>query len=187
MIGSSPYIPKGRLYPRYLTWKTEAECGVHMKKIPITKAGYEKIKKELDHLKTVTMQENIRDIEVARGHGDLSENAEYTAAKERQTFIHSKIQELETNLASCDVIDISNLKTDRVVFGAFVVIEDKRSGQDLTYQLVGPLESDINAKRISVTSPLGKALIGRSVGDEVCVQAPGGIKEYEIIDIFTEK
>ncbi|MCX7635044.1 MAG: transcription elongation factor GreA [Syntrophales bacterium] len=158
-----------------------------MRKIPITREGYEKIKKDLEYMKTVTLQENIRDIEVARGHGDLSENAEYTAAKERQAFIHSKIQEMEANLAACDVIDISNIKADRVVFGAFVVIEDKRSGKDITYQLVGPLESDINANRLSVTSPIGKALIGKSVGDTVHVQAPGGVKEYEIVDIFVEK
>ncbi|HOK05568.1 MAG TPA: transcription elongation factor GreA [Syntrophales bacterium] len=154
-----------------------------MKKIPITREGYERIKKELEYLKNVTMQENIRDIEVARAHGDLSENAEYTAAKERQAFIHAKIREMETNLASAEVVELGDIKTDKVVFGATVVIADTATGKETTYRLVGPLESDIDANRISVTSPIGKALIGKAVGDEVRVQTPGGIKEFEILAI----
>jgi len=155
-----------------------------MEKIPITKTGFNKLKKELEHLKTVEMPENIRDIETARGHGDLSENAEYTAAKERQAFIHGKVQELEKNLSMSKIIDIDNLTTEKIVFGAFVVIEDISSGESITYQLVGPFESDISKNQISVTSPIGKALIGKKIGDDVKVNTPGGVREFEIADIF---
>ena len=158
-----------------------------MTKHPITKPGFEKIKKELEQLKSVAVPENIRDIETARGHGDLSENAEYTAAKERQSYLHGKIQELENNLATADIIDVTNLTTEKVVFGASVVIEDIQTGNDTTYQLVGPLESDISSNKISVTSPIGKAMIGKRVGEEVHVNAPGGVREFEIVDIFISK
>ena len=158
-----------------------------MKKIPITKTGFEKIKKELEQLKTVSVPENIRDIEEARGHGDLSENAEYTAAKERQSYLHGRIAELENNLATSEIIDLSNLTTEKVVFGSSVIISDVTTGDDTTYQLVGPLESDINQNKISVTCPIGKALIGKIVGDEIRVNAPGGIREFEVVDIFVEK
>ena len=114
-----------------------------MKKAPITKAGFEKIKRELEHLKSVAVPENVRDIETARAHGDISENAEYTAAKERQAFIHGKIQELENNLATSEIIDIRNIANDKIVFGASVVIADAKTGKETTYQLVGPYESDI--------------------------------------------
>ncbi|MCX7817150.1 MAG: transcription elongation factor GreA [Syntrophales bacterium] len=154
-----------------------------MRKVPITKEGYEKLKKELEYLKTVVMQENIRDIEAARAHGDLSENAEYTAAKERQAFIHSRIKELESNLSSVEVVDTSNLSTDKVVFGTTVSIEDVNTGEILSYKLVGPFESDISQNKISVTSPIGKALIGKTVGDTVVVQTPGGKKTIQILDI----
>jgi len=157
-----------------------------MTKIPITKAGFLKIKRELDHLKSVAVPENIRDIEAARAHGDLSENAEYTAAKERQTFLQSRIQELESKLASSDIIEVTNIKTDHVVFGASVVITDLNTGQEITYKLVGPLESDIGNNMISVTSPIGKALIGHKVGDEIQVQTPGGIREFQIVEIFVD-
>ena len=158
-----------------------------MKKTPITKAGFEKLKKELDQLKTVAIPENIRDIEIARGHGDLSENAEYSAAKERQSFLHGRVQELENNLATSEIIDLCNLTTEKVVFGASVVVEDVKTGKDTTYQLVGPFESDISNNKISVTSPIGKALIGKSIGEEVHVNAPGGIRQFEIVDIFIDK
>jgi len=161
-----------------------AGSGKIMKKAPITKAGFEKIKKELEYLKTVAVPENVRDIETARAHGDISENAEYTAAKERQAFIHGKIQELENNLATSEIIDLKNLTTDRIVFGTSVVIEDVKTGKDTTYQLVGPHESDIGRNKISVTSPIGKALVGKSIGDTARVNAPGGVREFEIVDIF---
>jgi transcription elongation factor GreA len=157
-----------------------------MEKIPITKAGFEKLKKELEHLRIVDVPENIRDIEEARSHGDLSENAEYAAAKERQSYLHGRLQEVENNLALANVIDLRNITGDKVVFGASVAIEDVKTEKEITYQLVGPLESDIAENKISVTSPIGRALIGKSIGDRVRVQTPGGVREFEIINIFVE-
>jgi transcription elongation factor GreA len=154
-----------------------------MEKMPITKEGFEKLKKELEHLKAVSVPENIRDIEDARSHGDLSENAEYAAAKERQSFIHGKITEIENNLAISNIIDLNELSYDKVVFGAKVSVEDIQTGKSIKYQLVGPFESDINENKISVTSPIGRALIGKIIGDQVTVKAPGGIREFEIVDI----
>jgi len=154
-----------------------------MDKIPITKAGYERLKKDLDHLKRVKSPENIREIEEARSHGDLSENAEYQAAKERQSFIQGKIQELENNLATCMVIDPKDLSDDHVAFGSIVTVEDLETSDVVQYQLVGPLESDLRENKISIVSPIGKALIRKEVGDEVRVQTPGGIRTLEIIDI----
>jgi transcription elongation factor GreA len=157
-----------------------------MGRIPITKAGFEKLKKELELYKTVLMPENIRDIEVARAQGDLSENAEYTAAKERQSYIHGKIQEIENNLVLSEVIDLTDVTTDKVVFGARVNIEDIDTGQETKYQLVGPLESDIGKNKISVTAPLGKELIGKKIGDVINVKTPGGMRQFEIVDILAE-
>ncbi len=157
-----------------------------MSKIPITKVGFQKLKKELDQLKSVAIPENIKDIEEARSHGDLSENAEYTAAKERQAYLHGKVTELENNLAMSDVIDLRNLTGDKAVFGSTVVIEDMESGENTRYRLVGPLESNIDKNHISVTSPIGKSLIGKKIGTEVSVRTPGGIRKIEIIDIFIE-
>jgi transcription elongation factor GreA len=154
-----------------------------MNKIPITRAGFEKLKKDLKHLITVAVPENVRDIEEARAHGDISENAEYEVAKERQAFLQGKIQEINNNLATSVIIDLRDISDDRVVFGTTVTIEDLNTGEVITYQLVGPLESDINKNKISVTSPLGKALIGNEIGDEVTVTTPGGIRKVEIIDI----
>jgi transcription elongation factor GreA len=154
-----------------------------MNKIPISKEGFEKLKKELEHLKNVAVPENIKDIEEARAHGDISENAEYAAAKERQSFIHGKIQEIKNNLATSIIIDLKNLTDDRIVFGSTVTIEDINTEEVARYQLVGPFESDINENKISITSPIGKALIGKEVGDEVRVNTPGGVREFEIVDI----
>jgi transcription elongation factor GreA len=154
-----------------------------MKKMPITKKGFEKLKKDLEHLKTVALPDNIRDIEAARAHGDITENAEYAAAKERQAFIHGKMQELENNLALSQIIDLKDLNSDKVIFGSTVTIEDINSGKSIQYQLVGPFESDINQNMISVTSPIGKALIGKSMGDAVSVKTPGGIREFEVVKI----
>jgi len=158
-----------------------------MNKMPITKAGFEKLKKELEYVKSVSLPENIRDIETARAHGDITENAEYAAAKERQSFIQGRIQELENNLAKSYIVSLDGLTDDRVVFGAMVTIEDMKTKEGITYQLVGPFESDISRKTISVTSPIGKALIGKNVGDEIRVKTPGGIRELEIVDISTEE
>jgi transcription elongation factor GreA len=155
-----------------------------MGKVPITRSGFEKLKKDLEMFKTVLLPENIKDIEVARAQGDLSENAEYSAAKERQSYIHGKIQEIENNLALSDVIDLAAMATDRAVFGTVVNIEEMDTGKSIKYQLVGPFESDINENKISVTAPLGKALIGKKIGDEIEVKAPGGVRKFEIVDIF---
>jgi transcription elongation factor GreA len=158
-----------------------------MDKIPITKGGFAKLKRELEVLKTVSIPQNIKDIEIARGHGDLSENAEYTAAKERQSYLHGKMQELENNLAMSNVIDLKNLTCEKVVFGTTVAIEETSTGKGITYQLLGPLESDLARNQISVTSPIGRALIGKCVGDEISVNTPGGIREFEIVEITVQE
>ncbi|HRR41821.1 MAG TPA: transcription elongation factor GreA [Syntrophales bacterium] len=154
-----------------------------MEKVPITRSGFEKLKKDLEYLKKVAVPENIRAIEEARGHGDISENAEYAAAKERQSFIQGKIQEIENNLAISKVIDIENLSEEKVVFGSTVTIEDTETGEITAYQLVGPFESDLQQNKISVTSPIGKALIGKVAGDEVRVKTPGGLRVLQVMDI----
>jgi transcription elongation factor GreA len=158
-----------------------------MDKIPISKKGFEKLKKDLETLKNKSIPENVRDIEIARAHGDLSENAEYAAAKERQSYLHGKSQELENNLAMSNVIELTGITSDKVVFGCFVTITDMDNGENIKYQLVGPLESDINKNTISVTSPIGRALIGNSIGSEIIVKTPGGTRNFEIIDISADK
>jgi len=157
-----------------------------MDKIPITKEGFEKLKKELDTIKNVFIPENVRDIEVARAHGDLSENAEYTAAKERQSYLYGKSQELENNLASSNIITLSGKVSGKVVFGCFVTIADTDGGEEIKYQLVGPFESDINQNKISVTSPIGRAMIGKGIDSEIVVKTPGGTRNFQIIDISAE-
>jgi len=158
-----------------------------MDKIPITKGGFAKLKKELELLKSVAIPQNIKDIEIARAQGDLSENAEYTAAKERQSYLHGKMQEIENNLATSNVIDLKNIRCDKAVFGTTVVIEEISTGKKITYTLTGPLESNLEKNRISVTSPIGRALIGKKVGDEISVNTPGGIREFEIVEIRVEE
>lgn len=154
-----------------------------MERIPITRDGYESLKKELEHLKTVERPSNIKAIEEARAHGDLSENAEFHAAKERQSFIEGRVNELGYKLGNADIIDIDNLPKDRLVFGCQAVLENVDTGESVEYMLVGPDESDIDAGRISVTSPLGLAMLGKEVGEEVIVAAPAGRRVYEIVDI----
>jgi transcription elongation factor GreA len=154
-----------------------------MERIPITREGYDSLKSELERLKSVERPKNIRAIEEARGHGDLSENAEFEAAKERQGFIEGRVSELEYKLANADIIDPGALPTDRAVFGSRVVVENIETGESLEYLLVGPDESDIGKGRISVASPLGKSLIGRQTGDEITVQVPGGKRSYELVEI----
>ncbi|GBC59615.1 transcription elongation factor GreA [Desulfonema ishimotonii] len=155
-----------------------------MERIPITKSGYETLKKELVKLKTVERPQNIRAIEEARAHGDLSENAEFDAAKDRQAFIEGRIGELEYKLGNAEVINPDGLPKDRAVFGCTVVLENVDTGEEVQYQLVGPDESDIGQERISVSSPLGQAMLGKEPGAEVMLQAPGGKRCYEIIDII---
>lgn len=155
-----------------------------MERIPITKEGFDRLKKELDQLKSVERPKAITAIEVARAHGDLSENAEYDAAKERQAFIEGKISELSYKLANADIIDPSKLSKDKAVFGCRLLLENVDSGDEVTYQLVGPEESDISEGKISVSSPLGRALLGKIPGDEVVVDAPGGKRSYELVEIL---
>ncbi|SHL43499.1 transcription elongation factor GreA [Desulfatibacillum alkenivorans DSM 16219] len=154
-----------------------------MERTPITPEGLERLQNELVQLKTVERPKNIQDIEEARAHGDLSENAEYHAAKERQSFIAGRIAELEYKVASADVIDPSTQKGDTAVFGSTVVLENIDTGEEVSYQLLGPDESNIQAGKISVTSPLGKALVGKKPGDEVKVQTPGGQRHFEVVEI----
>ncbi len=154
-----------------------------MERTPITREGYEALKHELERLKSVDRPQNIRAIEEARGHGDLSENAEFEAAKERQGFIEGRVSELEFKLANADIIDPNTLPRDRAVFGSRVLVENIETGESLEYQLVGPDESDIEKGRISVASPLGKSLIGKKTGDEITVQVPGGRRSYELVEI----
>lgn len=154
-----------------------------MNKIPMTRAGYESLKKELEQLTAVERPKNITAIEEARAHGDLSENAEFEAAKNRQAFIQGRINELNYKLAHADIIDTGNLDTNRAVFGCLVLLENVDTEEQVKYQLIGPEESDVKNGRISVSSPLGRAIIGKRVGDEIVVQAPGGKRCYELIEI----
>ncbi len=155
-----------------------------MTRVPLTREGYQALKKELERLKRYERPQNIKAIEEARAHGDLSENAEYAAAKDRQGFVEGRISELEYKLASADIIEIHGLPKDRVVFGSRVVLENIETGEDVQYQLVGPDESDIRKGRISVSSPLGKAILGKKAGDELTLVVPGGKRSYEIIEIL---
>jgi len=155
-----------------------------MAAIPLTASGAERLQQELHRLKTIERPEVINAIAEARAQGDLSETAEYEAARERQAFVEGRIQELEGTLSNAQIIDPTALDVDgTAVFGATVEIEDLESGDRLTYQIVGDAEADIRANRISVSSPVARALIGKSEGDVVEVKAPAGIREYEIVGI----
>lgn len=155
-----------------------------MDKIPITPEGYETLKKELTHLMSVERPNVIKAIEEARSHGDLSENAEFEAAKERQAFIEGRVNELNYKLGNAQIINPDTLPKDRAVFASRVLLANTDTGEDVEYQLVGPDESDIKEGRISVASPLGKAIIGRRPGDEIVLQAPGGKRVYELVEIL---
>mgnify|MGYP000117907452 FL=1 len=155
-----------------------------MERIPVTPEGYEAIRRELENLKRVVRPENIRAIEAARAHGDLSENAEYAAAKDRQGFIEGRISELEHKLAHLEVIRPEDVARDRVAFGCRVRLENLETGQEVEYRLVGPDESDVERGRLSVTSPIGRALLGKKPGDEVTVDVPGGRRRYELVEIL---
>jgi transcription elongation factor GreA len=154
-----------------------------MEKIPMTVEGHAALDAELKRLKTVERPAVIEAISEARSHGDLSENAEYHAAKERQSFIEGRMAELEDKLARAQVIDISRLGGDIVKFGATVTVLDEDSEDKAVYKIVGEDEADVRAKKISISSPLARALIGKEVGDVVEVTAPGGVKSYEIMKI----
>ena len=155
-----------------------------MDRVPVTREGYEALKKELENLKRVERPQNIKAIEEARAHGDLSENAEFEAAKDRQGFIEGRIGELGFKLANADIIDPDKLPRDRAVFGTKVLLENIDTGEEVEYQLVGPDESDIGNGRISVSSPLGKAILGKKPGDELTLEVPGGKRIYELVDIL---
>lgn len=152
----------------------------------MTSEGYQRLQEELKHLMRVERPKVVKDIEIARGHGDLSENAEYDAAKDRQGFIEGRIRELNDKIARSQVINPAELNEDKVVFGAKVTLFDVDSGNEVTYQIVGEDEADIKDSKISVTSPVGKALIGHRLDDEVRIKVPSGLKIYELIDIKYE-
>ena len=154
-----------------------------MQKVPMTAAGYGRLDAELRHLKSVERPAVIRAIAEARQHGDLAENAEYHAAKERQGFIEARVLELEDKLRRAEVIDVTHLSGEQVKFGATVVVVDEDTDEETTYQIVGADESDIKAGLLSITSPLARALIGKSIGDSIEVSATSGMKSYEILSV----
>ena len=154
-----------------------------MDKIPMTTAGFTALEQELHNLKSVQRPEVIAAIAEARAHGDLSENAEYAAARERQSFIEGRIEDLEAAISRAEVIDPKTLSGDTVKFGATVKVFDEETSEEDTYQIVGEYEADIDHNRISIGAPLARAMIGKSVGDVVSVQTPKGRKNYEIVDV----
>ncbi len=158
-----------------------------MSTIPLTTTGAELLRQELQRLKTVDRPSAITAIAEARTHGDLSENAEYDAAKERQSFIEGRIKEIEAKLANAQVIDPKVVDADgRCVFGATVELEESKGGESVTYQIVGEDEADIKKGKVSISSPIARALIGKYAGDEVEVQTPGGVRKYEILEVRYE-
>jgi transcription elongation factor GreA len=155
-----------------------------MKRHPLTQRGAERLREELKRLKFVERPNLSKAIATAREHGDLKENAEYHAAKEQQSFVEGRIQEIETKLANAEIIDVTRLDAGgKVVFGSTVTIADAESGAEVQYQLVGEDEADIKAGLISVTSPIARALIGKRAGDEIQVEAPGGRRSYEVVQV----
>jgi len=156
-----------------------------MKRNPITREGYAALREELERLKKHERPKIIAAIEEARGHGDLSENAEYIYAKERQAFIEARMQDLENKLGNAEIVDTSRLPTDRIVFGSTFVLVNVDTGEESRYQIVGVDESDISKGKISVESPMAKALIGKRVSDEVVVETPAGRREFEVVEIVS--
>ena len=155
-----------------------------MNKVPLTARGAQKLRDELQELKTVARPRVIAAIAEARAHGDLKENAEYHAAKEQQSFIEGRLAEIEAKLSNAEVIDVTVLNAHgRVVFGATVDLVSEETGDEVTYQIVGDDEADIKQGMISISSPIARALIGKEEGDVAAVQAPGGVKEYEIVAV----
>ena len=154
-----------------------------IERMPISRMGFNRLRKELENLERRERHDVIRAIEVAREHGDLKENAEYHAAKERQGHIEGRILDLKDKLSRAEVIDCSDVSCDRAVFGTVITMLDLDEDVEVTYQLLGPEESDVEQGVISLQSPLGRAILGKEVGDEVKVVTPGGVREFEIIDI----
>lgn len=155
-----------------------------IERLPITKEGLEKLRRELQNILTVERPKNIKAIEEARSHGDLSENAEYHAAKERQGMLEAKINELEMAINRSEVIEIDKENVDKVYFGVTAELRNMLTDEKVVYQLVGPYESDPDSGKISLASPLGKALIGKEEGDEIKLKTPGGVQEFEIMEIY---
>ena len=155
-----------------------------MDRAPITREGYGRIREELDQLKRVDRVQIVKDIQVARAHGDISENAEYHAARDKQGWIEAKIRDLETKLASSEILDVSPGPKTRVCFGVRLRVEDLDTGDEKVYRIVGPAEADIDQNLISITSPLARAMMNKEVGDEVVFQAPRGTREFEVLEIF---
>lgn len=155
-----------------------------MSRAPITREGFTRIREELERLKREDRVAVIKEIQTARAHGDISENAEYHAAREKQGWIEAKIRDLETKLASSEITDVPKGPKETVCFGARVKVEDVNSGEVRVYHLVGPYESDAEQGRISITSPLGRAMLAKGVGDDVVVKAPGKTTELEVLEVF---
>ncbi len=156
-------------------------------RIPMSIRGNKKLRSELEKLERVDRLEVVKAIEVAREHGDLKENAEYHAAKDRQGHIEGRILELRDKLGRAEVIDCSKVSNDRAVFGTVVCLLDMDSDDEITYQLLGPEEADVKNGSISVLSPLGQSILGKSVGDEVVAKTPGGVREFEVVDIMSSE
>ncbi len=154
-----------------------------MDKVPMTANGHAALLDEVKHLKTVERPRIILAIQEARAHGDLSENAEYHAAKEQQAYMEARVAELEDKLSRAEIIDVSKLSGDTVKFGAIVTVVDEDTDEEAAYQIVGEFEADVKQGRISITSPIARALIGKGVGDTVEVNTPGGGKSYEILKV----
>jgi transcription elongation factor GreA len=152
-------------------------------RVPMTSRGYQALMEELKRLKSVERPKNVREIEEARGHGDLSENAEFHAAKERQSLLDVQIRDIEDKLARAQVIEVSKLSGDRVVFGATVSLADGDTGEKVVYQIVGDHEAEPKNGKISISSPVARALIGRSEGDEVQAHTPTGVRSFEILSV----
>jgi transcription elongation factor GreA len=149
----------------------------------MTKQGYEELKEKLRRMKVYDLQDIIKEVMVAAAHGDLSENAEYTAAKEKKAFIETRIREMEQRLSGAKVIDTSTLSSERVVFGATVLLQDEDKGEEVSYTIVGVDEADVTQGKISISSPIARALIGKEEGDSVAVKTPGGVRNYSITEI----
>ncbi len=154
-----------------------------VERIPMSMRGNQKLREELEQLERVERHVVVKAIEVAREHGDLKENAEYHAAKERQGMIEGRIKELKDKLGRAEIIDCRAVKTERVVFGTVVTLMDMDTDEEITYQLLGPEESDVKKGSISVLSPLGRSMLGKEPGDDVVAKTPGGIREFEIMEI----
>ncbi len=154
-----------------------------VERIPMSKQGYQKLKDELEQLEKVERHEVVKAIEVARAHGDLSENAEYHAAKERQGMIEGRIMDLNDKLGRAEVIDCTKVAVERAVFGTVVTLVDMDTDDEVAYQLLGPEESDVKKGSISVMSPLGRSILGKEVGDDVVTKTPGGVREFEVVEI----